>query len=474
MKKKKLFTIGFILLFLLLFVLFWRIFFFKYGDGIYSLSAFYELEEDSVDAVILGSSHAFEDINPMIIWEDAGIAAFDLCGSDQPMWNSYYYLKEALKTQHPRLVILEAYCLVSDIEYSDDSRIIKNVYGMKPSMDKLEALKVSAPKERWLEFGLEYIQFHRRYAELTSEDYRDYLDNEPFYSSWKGFGNNFNITVFEENKIPNNSGNRLKIPEKQKEYYQKIISLCQERGIDLLIVVTPYHDYNETHMGIFNSAADLAESYDIPFFNYNDDYDIIALDCKTDFADAGHMSYLGNAKFTHYFTEELLRLYEWDSHGKGEAAYESWDDALKYYKNSVENHELTLINNAEEYAKALGELDDRYIVLALLPGEMSPFGTTAINDWLISRNVSLEDPHQNHVWVIDASGAQLVSETRYGYYWANRYGDKELLIDGEGIYWNRESYKKTISGINLVIFDTENIEVADAVGIEADGRIVRN
>ena len=130
-----------------------RVFSFKYGDGIYSVTTFYEQEEDSVDLLILGSSHAYQNINPMILWKDAGIAAYDLCGSITPLWNSYYFLKEAVKTQSPRLVILEAYCLTQPYEYMDDSRIIKNVYGLKPSENKLDALKVSAPEDRWVEFA---------------------------------------------------------------------------------------------------------------------------------------------------------------------------------------------------------------------------------------------------------------------------------------------------------------------------------
>lgn len=36
---------------------------FKNGDGIYSLTKFYELEDDTVDVLVLGSSHAFENFN---------------------------------------------------------------------------------------------------------------------------------------------------------------------------------------------------------------------------------------------------------------------------------------------------------------------------------------------------------------------------------------------------------------------------
>ena len=38
----------------------------KYVDGIYSMKRFYELEDDSVDVLFLGSSHVFETYNTSV------------------------------------------------------------------------------------------------------------------------------------------------------------------------------------------------------------------------------------------------------------------------------------------------------------------------------------------------------------------------------------------------------------------------
>ena len=40
----------------------------KHGDGIYDLTKFYELKDNTVDLLILGSSHAFEDFNTGVLW----------------------------------------------------------------------------------------------------------------------------------------------------------------------------------------------------------------------------------------------------------------------------------------------------------------------------------------------------------------------------------------------------------------------
>ena len=94
----------------------YKTFSFKYGDGILGLKKFYMLDEDSVDVLILGSSHAFENINTGFLFDSYGIASYVLSGSVQPYWNTYYYLTEALKTQQPKVIILDAYASTFDNE----------------------------------------------------------------------------------------------------------------------------------------------------------------------------------------------------------------------------------------------------------------------------------------------------------------------------------------------------------------------
>ena len=163
MKKKIFGSLCFGIVLILLLFLTKNVFSFKYGDGIYGMEKFYEQEEGTVDVLILGPSLAFADINTATLWSEYGISAFHLGGSIQPMWNTYYYMKEALKYQRPKVMILEASVPNMMRDYSAQSRIIKNTYGMKWSKDKLEAIRVSAPREQWNEYLFEHLQYHSRY-----------------------------------------------------------------------------------------------------------------------------------------------------------------------------------------------------------------------------------------------------------------------------------------------------------------------
>ena len=117
----------------------------KNDDGIYDMELFYKLPEDSVEVLVLGSSHAYCGFNTGVLWREQGIPAYILAGSQQPMWNSYHCLIEALKYQKPSLVVLEGYMTYIDTPYRDDSMVIRNTYGMRWSRNKIEAIKASAP-----------------------------------------------------------------------------------------------------------------------------------------------------------------------------------------------------------------------------------------------------------------------------------------------------------------------------------------
>ena len=61
------------------------IFKFKYHDGIYHVTKLYELEDNTIDVLIIGSSHAYAHFNAAILWNEYGMAAYDLGGGSQPL-----------------------------------------------------------------------------------------------------------------------------------------------------------------------------------------------------------------------------------------------------------------------------------------------------------------------------------------------------------------------------------------------------
>jgi len=325
--------VAFSILFIIAMSSFFSVFRFKYGDGIYGLEKFYELPKNTVDVLILGSSHAFEDINPAVLFSEYGITSFVLAGSIQPLWNTYFYLCEALRTQRPKVIILEASCVVLNFEYIDESRIVKNTYGMRPSLRYVNALKVSAPKGEFWDYFFRFTRYHNRYTTLSKGDFLPNMGDDSMID-WKGFGNNMGHTPYEQPEVDGIEYRFPMIP-KAESYYRAIIELCIKENIPLEIFITPYN-VSPTEQAIFNYAYDIASEYNVSFTNLNRHYDEIGFDFSLDMADNDHANYRGNIKISRYIGTRLKEKYIIDDK-RNNRLYASWQRNADYFWQNIDN-----------------------------------------------------------------------------------------------------------------------------------------
>ena len=467
MKKSALRIICFLLILIICLGYTNSLFKFKYSDGIYGVTKFYELEKDTVDVLILGSSHAFENFNTGILWDEYGMSSFVLAGSVQPMWNTYYYLKEALKTQTPELIVLEGYCTVFSSEYSDDSRIIKNNYGLHWSKDKVNSIKTSAPKERWREFLLEYTQYHTRYKELSRADFENNQGN-PLYTNWKGFGCNMLTTPLEQLDISGIS-DRTPLFDKTEKYYRATIELAQESNIPIIVVISPYAGISENEQTLFNSAKDIADEYGVSFLNCNLTSDDIGLDWSVDASDDNHLNYLGNQKFTKYIGEYLANNYEITDH-RGDENYSTWQDSAIFIRQMINNQEL---RDSSDLAVIEPKLHNEHYWIFL-----SVTGSCSTDDVVFHKLFSsLGIPEgENGIWFITndsvAWNSSITEEDLFIQtnphdfhlkHSAKNNGnyDDEIIIDNV-------DYSKVNNGVNIVVYDNLTKKVVDSIGFNSE------
>lgn len=437
----------------------------KYGDGIYSVTTFYRLENNTVDVLILGSSHAFQDFNTGTLWDEYGIASYILGGSVQPMWNTYYYLKEALKTQTPELIVLEGYLTTWNREFIDDSRIIKNTYGLKWSLDKLSAIKISSPEERWSEFILEYTQYHTRYSELSKEDFYPYQGN-PLYEEWKGFGCNMETTVLEAIDVSDVDARRT-LYEKTEEYYRKIIEIAQENNIPIVVVVSPYAGIMEDEESIYNSASDIAAEYGVDFINCNLLLDEIGIDYATDAADAGHLNYKGNQKFSHYIGTYLKNNFA-ISDRRGDVKYISWQKSSDYVSQMIYNQEL--IEMIDIYSISEKILNENYRLFITVDGSCTT-PNEALQFFCLA--VGIANDGTNGIWYRDNTcgivwSAQNGTAEQYIRTLAHDFCMRRVVYAGNYINQviiDNIEYKKVADGINVVVYDTVTETIVDSFGV---------
>lgn len=421
---------------------------FKYGDGISVLDTFYSLEENSVDVLVLGSSHAFEDINPAVLYEENGMASFVLAASSQPMWNTYYYLKEGLKTQTPKLIVLECYCTTYSSDYGKASKIIKSTYGLKWSKDKWNDLKVSIPEEDFFSFVPEFVQFHNRYEELSSADFLPYQGRENYYKSWKGHGDNMEVMPFHDPELVE-IYQEIPMLDKIEKYYRMIIELAQKEGIPLCIVVSPCPELSLEEQGKLYMAKHIADEYGVKFMDFNYCAEEIGLDYAEDFADSDHLNYKGNEKYSVYLGEYLKSNFEMPDR-RNDSRYDSWKMNVNVRNHSLKSYEIKQINDVKIYRS--------YIEQLMNTGEYYIISTSKKKDSYGEDSVVYKG--EDEVYNSKTDGGEYILElTKWN----------TLYLDGStSIMLNNKEYSKIENGQNIVVYDAVLERVVDSAGINPD------
>lgn len=266
------------------------------------IGGFYNEPENEFDVMFFGSSHAYAAISPLRLWEDTGIKSYVLATQQQPVWATYTYLKEALKTQSPKLVVLECQMALSDEDYHEEGVTYSYMDDLRFSWDKVKLAWHSAPDMAGrVELLWNFIKYHGRWSELTEEDYA--FDRESLRDPYKGYVTLWNTP--DPRPRPNTDGitERAPLTEKNEYWLRKIIDLCEEEHVELWMIKSPSNVTQEEQPRL-NTVEDIAAERGVNFHDFNADYEAIGLS-EDVFFDEHHLDSLGAARFTDYFAAYL-------------------------------------------------------------------------------------------------------------------------------------------------------------------------
>ena len=302
----------------------------KYDYGICPITTLYAQEEDTVDVLVIGTSCAYSGVNTNVLFEEYGIAAYNLCSAEQPYWVSYHYLREALKTQSPRLILLDAKAAIYQDEYSKRGRTILATYGIRDFRARMEAIMDCVGPEKFLDFALVFGELHSYYKDVKAENFVYPPDNGGRGPDWKGYIEMDQTESHERPSMVWNEG-RKPLHPRQEEYFVKILELAEEHGIPVMLVGFPNPDYEHDHM-YYNALWKIAAEHGVGGINYNDPTLKLKLRYSTDFADWQHLNVKGSVTFTRRLGEDLKAQYDLPDR-RGQVEYASWQScADAWYK----------------------------------------------------------------------------------------------------------------------------------------------
>ena len=304
---------------------------------------FYHLEKNSVDVLIVGSSTLLVGLSPLELWDNYGLVAYTRGGSVQIPEITYLNIKEAYKTQKPKVVVMGITMLFGEYDVDEYEPFVRGGMDVKKfSWDKLEVIREivdQSNSQNTLDYIFPLLRYHDRWKEIEWEDV-EHLKYK--YDYMRGQYPRYKVEKIESRAEVNKAISPEKYNVRAWEYYKKAIDYCKMQGTDVVVVALP--DDRWTY-GRYLTAKELLDEMDVDYVDFNLEEAIadMDLDWDVDFYDAHHLNPLGAKKATDYLGQFLV---------------ENYTELLRY-ESDVQQEEL-LNRDLELYKKDLVAFREKY------------------------------------------------------------------------------------------------------------------
>jgi hypothetical protein len=440
------------------------------------LEGFYLEPKNSVDVLFIGNSNVYRTIGNPQLWAEFGIPAYARCSSSQSVTMSYYYLKEALKYQSPKVVVWDPLAsswdenpLESNIRWGSDS--------MKLSMDKLDmlnALDIETLSGTWFSYILPFFRYHSRWGDLTKADI-----SYPYYQQPSRLkGSDYSLRIQPSTRLDDYGevqGGEWAITDKALRYMQEMVTLCLEKGIELLFIKSPTLQWTVQHSAAVQAFCD---QNDIPFIDYNTKVKELGIKAEY-FEDGGyHLNFAGTQLVTRDLGSYLTENYGLTDH-RGQAEYADWEYLSDTYTIEQEDYALAAETDARSYLEKLQ--NPRYSVAIVMRGDMHNDVLETIRPSLeqLGLNPELMSTRQSYAALLkggkpvyERGDSSLVDTGRMVF---GNDGVVQLISAGYAsesanglhgeIYYNNVLCSRNELGLNIAVYDSYFDTVIDYVSL---------
>ena len=265
-------------------------------------------QPDTIDVIALGDSLIYSSISPMEIWNQYGYTVFDCAKAAESIFETRKSLEIAIKHEHPKIVFFEANVLFRDPN--------KKQWYFKLKNKILHYFPITRYHNNWKKIGMskdEYVHdADKGYIYITREEKYTPRDNMK--------------NIHKVKKIP---------PDNLKEF-EKIIQLCNNNNIKLVLISNPSQiswRYSKHY-----TAERVAKRLNVEFIDLNMKLEELGIDWTHETKDDGdHLNHSGAKKVSAYlgkYLQETNQLVD----KRNDPKYRSWNKASKIYNNHSDNH----------------------------------------------------------------------------------------------------------------------------------------
>lgn len=268
--------------------------------------------ENTIDVLIVGNSLSFTSIVPIEMWKEHGFTSYVTGTPAQILPDSIRFTYNAMKTQSPKIVILEA----------------DNLF---------EGTGIAGIAEQFAFQCLPILEYHDRWKSLNVNDFFGKIDYT-WTEDLKGYYYTQDVISCSDVSPIKPTKEKAHISKTNKLYLKLLNKYCTQNNAKLILVSTP--NIKNWNYKKHNAAKGFAEELGIDFLDFNVINDAVQIDWENDTRDNGyHLNHFGAVKVTNYLGKYLSEKNILEDHRKDDK-YKEWDEALeRYLSGNVRTHE---------------------------------------------------------------------------------------------------------------------------------------
>lgn len=266
--------------------------------------------KNTIDYLVIGDSESYSSISPLGIWKDYGYVGYNCGVSRQRLQSTYYMLEKTLQKQSPKVILLETNEFYRKFNYFIEFETV-----LRDSINKI--LPMYQYHNSWKTLG--FNKPISRMPNLISNNTKIF----------KGFHYNTTVSPYMKGSYVKITGATSIIHEQPLVYLNKIVALCKEKHIKLILYSTPSPkcwSYSK-----HNCTAAFAKKNNLPYIDLNLYCKRIGINWLKDTRDGGnHLNYFGAKKVTSYIGKYLSIHTDLKDH-RMDHRYATWNKALRKY-----------------------------------------------------------------------------------------------------------------------------------------------
>ncbi len=302
------------------------------------LAGFYAEEEDTIDVLVMGSSAIGPYYAAPLVWEEYGYTSYPVSTNIQQPKAIIHLLKEALKYQHPKVVVIELrmFC-IEQSTFDTSSSVELGIRGVTDSM----------------KYSINRINTINAFVDDKEQRFSYYFDIAKYHSNWKSNLRGSNILAYWNFENKDQLKGQLIVPMleqfeqqanvniegfmefPQEQHLRELLEFGKQNDLELLFVVSPRVSVGEEEGKMYNSMEAITSEYNYNFINYNEKYDELGVDFLMDFYNESHMNINGAEKYTRHLGAYMKETYNLESK-KEDSSYAEWDSSYEKWRTRAD------------------------------------------------------------------------------------------------------------------------------------------